>query len=93
MPWPRTSPSIVRLFGNFIAVAGILMMIHYFAGRYLFGRPLDLGVALGSGAIVLIGLVASAVAKCLAGLEERLDRIEGGRSPRTETGRGTHPRA
>jgi hypothetical protein len=86
MPWPKTCPSMVRFFGNFLAVAGILLMINYFGGRYLFGRPLDLGIALGSGGIVLIGLVASAIAKCLVGLEERLNRIESARSPRAESG-------
>jgi hypothetical protein len=63
----------------------MLVMIQYFGGRYVYGRPIDLGIALGSGAIVLIGLVTNAMAKCLAALQERLDRIEGDRTPKTET--------
>jgi hypothetical protein len=91
MPWPKSCPSIVRFFGGVVFVGGMLIMIQYFGGRLLYGRAIDLGIAFGSGAIALIGLVAISIATCLAHLEERLDRIEAGRSPRTETGRGTRP--
>src|ERR1043166_6751406 len=79
------------VFGYFVFGGGILVMIQYFGGRLFYGRTIDLGIALGSGAVVLVGWVAIAIARCLAGLEERLDRIELGRSPRTETDHGARP--
>jgi len=93
MQWPRTCPSGVLLFGYILFAFGALSMIQYFVGRYIYGRPVDMGIALGSGAIVLIGLVAISIAKCLVGLEERLDKIESARSPLQETGRGARPSA
>jgi hypothetical protein len=52
----------------------MLVMIQYFGGRYVYGRPIDLGIALGSGAIVLIGLSPtqwqSALPLCKSGWTE-----------------------
>ena len=46
--------------------------------------PFEMGIALGNGAITLVGLVAPSIATCLAQLEQRLDKLEDGRAPSME---------
>jgi hypothetical protein len=73
---PRSGSGVLRIFGYIIFIFGALGMAHDIAFRVWRSVALDMGIALGDGAIVLIGLVAPAVANCLRRLEQRLDRLE-----------------
>lgn len=59
-----------------ILAGGVVSTGFDFYNRPEMAIPQDLGIVLGNGALVLLGLVASAVATVLRSLEMRLDRIE-----------------
>jgi TRAP-type C4-dicarboxylate transport system permease small subunit len=84
----KTGSQWVRLFGFLIFGWGILSTIADFASRMLYSFPLEMGIVLGNGAILLVGLVAITAAKALKNLEERLDRIEDNRSASAKAGGG-----
>lgn len=80
MKIPKSGPEVVRLFGYIIFVFGALSTIQYLAVVVLRHLPIDMGIALGNGAVVLIGLVAISTARCLTTLEQRLLKLENARA-------------
>ena len=79
----KASARFVRLSGWFIFGFGILGAVQDFLSRPRFLIPH--GVALGNGAIILLGLVAIAVGNCLKGLEDRVGRLENDFSPQARS--------
>ncbi len=77
----RRADSIVRVLSYLILALGIANALQYAVVTHWRFLPLDMGIALGNGAIVLIGAVALALANGLARLERRLDSIEGAGRP------------
>jgi hypothetical protein len=66
--------------GGWVALgAGVLSYAQYFIDRPV-DLPPDMGIVIGSAAILIIGSITVATASCLKELEARLDRIEGSRS-------------
>ena len=76
--------STVRFLGYMIFGFGILSILQYFDIRFRYSQPPDMGIALGSGAIVFTGLVALSVADSLKKLEQRIARLEETRTPRND---------
>jgi hypothetical protein len=80
MKIPKSGPEVERLFGYIIFVFGALSTIQYLAVIVSRHLPIDMGIALGNGALVLIGLVAISTAVCLTALEQRLLKLENARA-------------
>ena len=66
----------VRIFGYVIFCWGALSTAFDFYTVYFRSFPINMGISLGNGAIVLLGLVAIVVAKALKSLENRLQALE-----------------
>lgn len=81
----------MKVFGYVILVLGALGFLEYFITNYLYLLPQNMGIVLGNGAIVLLGLVTLAIAKCLDHLEGRLDKIEGALSARGDISKRNGP--
>ena len=66
----------LRVLAYAILAGGLVGTAAEFFTRPEMAIPQDMGIVLGNGALVLLGLVASAVATVLRNLDMRLDRIE-----------------
>lgn len=66
----------LRLAGIALSWWGGLSYLIYLIAVFGYSRPLEMGITLGSLAILLLGLVTWSVADHLKKLEERLERIE-----------------
>jgi hypothetical protein len=61
-------------FGTF--AYGLLSMGLYLNSVYVLSYPINMGIALGSGALALLGLTAHVIADVLRRFEKRLDELE-----------------
>ncbi len=71
---PNSFP--VRVFAYIILVGGVISTAFDVYNRPEVAMPADLGIVIGNAALILLGLVTSAIASVLKNLETRLDRIE-----------------
>jgi hypothetical protein len=82
MKIPKSGLEIARLFGYIIFVFGSLSTIQYLVVELWRSLPIDMGISLGNGAIILTGLVALATGGCLAAFEQRLVKLENASVPK-----------
>jgi hypothetical protein len=73
----------------FVFVIGLVGTVADFINRAAFNYPLNLGIVLGNGAVVIIFLFALMISKCLLKIESRLDLIESKTGSWQQTTRGT----
>jgi hypothetical protein len=72
----KTTSVTLRLWGIAISAVGLLNIAQYLLAEFLYSMH-NLGIAIGSSAMVFTGLVTLVAASCARNLEERLDRIDG----------------
>jgi hypothetical protein len=65
---------------------GVLGFVQDFIWRYKYSMPADLGIALGNGAIAIIGAVTLVIANCLNDLDQRLRRLENNQAGKNNGG-------
>jgi hypothetical protein len=78
---PKSDSRVVRFYGYAIFGFGALTTVQYLIAQLWFSIPPNMGIVLGSGAIVLAGLATTLVTNCLGSLEDRVDRLENLRAP------------
>ncbi len=66
----------LRALAYLILAGGLVGAAADFFNRPEVAIPTDMGVVIGNGALVLLGLVTSAIASVLRNFEKRLDKIE-----------------
>jgi hypothetical protein len=67
---------VVRIYGWVMLAVGVLSSGQDVYGRIRYAFPLDMGIVIGNGAIVIVAGLALVVAGSLQNLEGRLDKLE-----------------
>jgi hypothetical protein len=70
----------VRLFGYIVLACWASSVVHEIVGITVQALPLDMGIAIGNTALLLLSVLALTIASCFKKFEERLDEIQSSRS-------------
>ena len=88
MKIPDISARGVRLWGFIIIGMALVNYAHDYYTRIVLSFPLNMGIAIGNLALMVIGGTTLVIASYLIRLEQRLDRMEGTHSRSTGATRG-----
>lgn len=66
----------IKILGYAILTLGVFGTADYYVTSIIYSYPQNMGIVVGNSAMILLGLVTTAVASCLKNLEGRLDKIE-----------------